>query len=125
VVVVIEALLAETRRGKQRILLGMHADADVVRAAAQPVIIAPRAAVAAAVGAVRHAEGGPVVSRAQDPRIAGDHRSHPAPEAVRAGASGERDEQKVLILAGPVWRRGAHISMVAEIGGFMTPRSSG
>src|ERR1700733_5028083 len=87
-----EGLLAETRRGEQCILLGMHADADVVRAAAQPVIVAPRAAVAAAVGAVRHSEGGSVVPGAQDSRVAGDHGPHPPPEAVRTGASRERDK---------------------------------
>ena len=101
-----EGLLTEACRGEQRVLLGVHADADVVRAAAQAVVVAPRAAVAAALGAVGHAERRAVVPGAEHARVAGDHRADAASEAVGARARGERDQQEVLILAGPEWCRG-------------------
>src|SRR5580700_6618287 len=67
-----ERLLSEACRGEQRVLLGVHADADVVGAPAQSVVVAARASMAAALGTVGHAEGRAVVPGAQDARVAGD-----------------------------------------------------
>ena len=94
-----ECLLSEAGGGEDRVLLGVHADADVVRPAAQRrVDVALRTAMAAALAAVGHAEGRPVVPGAHHPALAGDHRTHPPAQAVGTAARRERDQQEVEVL---------------------------
>jgi len=112
-----ERLLPESGGGEQGVLLGMHADADVISATAKSVVVATRAAMAAAVGTVRHPERRPVVPGAQDPCVAGDHGADTATETVRPCPRRERDQEEVLIFARPVRGRSGHLGhlpMVAD-----------
>ena len=95
------SLLAEAGGGEDGVLLGVDADADVVRTAAERGVgVALRAAVAAALAAVGHAERGAVVAGADHPTLAGDHRADAAAEAVGAGARRQGDQQEVEVLVG-------------------------
>src|SRR5207244_1156956 len=80
-------------------------DADVVRTATKAIIIAARAAMTSTLRAVRHPERRAVVAGAEHPALAGDHGTNAASQAVGAGARGQGDQQEVLALVRPWWRR--------------------
>src|SRR4051812_23081902 len=89
----------EARRRQQRVLLRVHADAQVV-AGARRVLVAVGAAVAPALRAVGHVRRRAVVAGGDDVAVLHDHRAHAVAGAVRAAAHRQRDAHEVLVQVG-------------------------
>ena len=94
--------VAEARRLQDRVLLGVHADADVV-GRSRRILLAMGAAMAALLlrVAAREAARRAVVARGDDAALAHEHGADVAPEALRALARRDREEHEVLVPVGP------------------------
>lgn len=88
---------SESRGGKDRILLRMHADAKIVRFAGSVCFVAVGAAVASIIETVHHVGGSSVVSGRDNAVIFHDDRSDPIALAVGPEAHCHRDGHEIFV----------------------------
>ena len=94
---------AKSRRGQNRILLRVHANAQVVPASGR-IFVAIRAAMASAVEAIGHVLWRAVISGGNDSAVQRDDRADPASQAVRPFPYGNGDAHQVFIHVGTMIR---------------------